>query len=90
MPRGVKGSGKTTARQPRQKKGVPNYALQIIDKEQEIQALKDKISEIQKDIKDLTALKNKEDADTLLQAVLSSGITVEEALSSLTRSKIAN
>jgi hypothetical protein len=87
MPRGVKGSGKTAQPKTRQGRGSLNYGLQIIEKEQEIQALKEKISEIQKVIKELTVLKNKEDASTLLQAVFDSGISVEEAISAIAGSK---
>ncbi|MDR1217956.1 MAG: hypothetical protein LBJ99_05135 [Oscillospiraceae bacterium] len=85
MPRGVKGSGKATP--AKQGRGASNYSSQIIEKEREIQTYKDKISELQKNIKELTVLKNKEDANTLLQAVFNSGISVEEAISAIASSK---
>jgi phage shock protein A len=86
MPRGVKGSGtKTQPRKTRRKRVGADYAAQIADMEQEIAAYKAKISEIQQGIKELEAIKNNEDANVLLQAVLSSGISIEEAISQFAR-----
>jgi hypothetical protein len=77
MPRGVKGSGEP--RQPRKRKATDYQAL-IDEKENTIQEYKDEIAIIQKEIKELRELKNKQDAEILLHAVQASNLSIESVV----------
>ncbi|MDR1590307.1 MAG: hypothetical protein LBS51_08985 [Oscillospiraceae bacterium] len=79
MPRGVKGSGKAPGR-PAQTKATKTRIAEI---DEIIEDYKDKIAQLQKDRKELVAVKNKEDANLLLKTVLSSGLSVEQAISAI-------
>jgi hypothetical protein len=83
MPRGVKGSGKSAGR-PAQSKTTKSRIAEI---EEKIEDYKDEIAKLQKDRKELLAIKNKEDADLLLRTVLDSGLSVEQAINAISGGK---